>query len=161
DQEKKNEILLERRREKDDEQRADCTFAPEVRDTYAEPERPVVVSGLGRYFELKGLALRKQQEQQEREAKVFRPEAGKSRSLGVTIPEPFTLSSSGPQAGASQSYRSSSELPTRSEEYTFTPKTNESVNRDIIRQIMRGSPATDDDLYYEDLGNSRACQAAW
>jgi len=131
EQERKAEYILEKRREKEEEQRADCTFAPEVRDAYQEPSKPVVVSGLGRYFELKSMALKKQQEQQEREQKVFRPDRGGARCGGVTIPEPFQLSASeGPRVAEDSQWLE------RHQECTFTPETNETHNREIIRQIM-------------------------
>lgn len=56
-------------------------------------QKPVAVSGLDRFFELKNLALKKQQEQQEREQRVFRPETISAQGVkGVTVPEPFQLS---------------------------------------------------------------------
>ncbi|CAJ1344296.1 unnamed protein product [Effrenium voratum] len=75
EQEKKAEYLLERRRELEEERIADCTFAPRVAEAFQDIQKPVVVSGLDRYFELKNLAQRKQQEQKEREQKIFRPES--------------------------------------------------------------------------------------
>lgn len=122
----------EKRRELEEQQRAECTFAPSTGKPYEEPTEPVVVSGLGRFFELKTLAIRKQQEQQEREAKVFRPDVGKFR-CGVTIPEPFVLS----KVKSPKSRDGYSPLP---EGCTFTPTTSESGNRDLIRKLM-GSEA--------------------
>jgi len=127
--EKKQEQMAERRREMDEQQNDECTFTPGTWKAYEEPKRPVVVSGLGRFFELKTLAQRQQQEQQDREEKVFHPELSKARFGGVTIPEPFDLSA-GPQEETSQARR---------EECTFTPQTNESANREIIRQIMQST----------------------
>eukprot|EP00435_Cladocopium_sp_Y103_P066649 s462_g28.t4 len=91
EQEKKAEYLLERRRELEEERNADCTFTPSVTEGFQDIQRPVAVSGLDRFFELKTLALKKQQEQMEREQKVFRPESV-HQGLNVTVPEPFQLS---------------------------------------------------------------------
>lgn len=137
EQDKKAECLLERRRELDEANQTDLTFAPQVGDRYKEPEAPIVVSGLGRFYELKGLALKKQQEMQEREAKVFRPELTGARCNGVTIPEPFNLSSghcSHSHTGHAET--ENSHWSERHEECTFAPETNETQNRELIRQIM-------------------------
>ena len=96
EQEKKAEYLLERRRELEEERSADCTFTPSVTEGFQDIQRPVAVSGLDRFFELKTLAFKKQQEQLQREQKVFRPESlGASGVNGVTVPEPFQLSREG------------------------------------------------------------------
>lgn len=96
EQEKKAEYLLERRRELEEERSADCTFTPFVTEGFQDIQRPVAVSGLDRFFELKTLAFKKQQEQLQREQKVFRPESlGASGVNGVTVPEPFQLSREG------------------------------------------------------------------
>lgn len=93
EQEKKAEYLLERRRELEEERNADCTFTPSVTEGFQDIQKPVAVSGLDRFFELKNLALKKQQEQQEREQRVFRPETISAQGVkGVTVPEPFQLS---------------------------------------------------------------------
>eukprot|EP00416_Gambierdiscus_australes_P035372 CAMPEP_0171118904 /NCGR_PEP_ID=MMETSP0766_2-20121228/95867_1 /TAXON_ID=439317 /ORGANISM="Gambierdiscus australes, Strain CAWD 149" /LENGTH=80 /DNA_ID=CAMNT_0011581523 /DNA_START=15 /DNA_END=254 /DNA_ORIENTATION=- len=71
--ERKQELLLERRREAEAQQLVGCTFTPETHGgrSYEEPQRPVVVSGLARFFELRTLAQKRQQELQQREVKVF------------------------------------------------------------------------------------------
>merc|ERR1712008_128258 len=92
DLERKQELLLERRQEMEERQQASCTFVPEISGQYEEPQQPVVVSGLGRFFELRSLAQRQRIEQEQREVRVFRPEQCTTRCGGVTIPEPFELS---------------------------------------------------------------------
>lgn len=94
EQEKKAEYLLERRRELEEERNASCTFTPSVTEGFQDIQRPVAVCGLDRFFELKTLAFKKQQEQLQREQKVFRPES-LGASGGVTVPEPFQLSREG------------------------------------------------------------------
>ncbi|OLP97435.1 High mobility group protein 1-like [Symbiodinium microadriaticum] len=61
EQEKKAEYLLERRRQLEEEKNADCTFAPRVKEIFQDNQKPIAVSGLDRFFELKSLALKKQQ----------------------------------------------------------------------------------------------------
>lgn len=128
EQEKKAEYLLERRRQLEEEKNADCTFAPRVKEIFQDNQKPIAVSGLDRFFELKSLALRKQQEQLEREQRVFRPES-LALHEGVTVPEPFQLSEA---KDTSKEFR----RPPLDEDCTFTPQTNETHNREMIKQIM-------------------------
>jgi hypothetical protein len=124
--------LNERRQQLEEELRKECTFAPQTHHSYDEPTRPVAVSGLGRFFELKSLAQKKQREQHERELRAFHPEvsgqARGSRCGGVTIVEPFDLS-----AGCCHVQ---SGFSLEDKDCTFTPFTTESVNRETIRRIM-------------------------
>lgn len=132
--ERKQELLSERRREAEELQMADCTFTPETRKPHEASGRAVVVNGLDRFFELKGLADKQKQEQEDRERRTFRPELLNTHSHRVTIPEPFNLSS-GPGNDTSL-IRKKQEFMYGSDECTFVPQTNESANREIIRQIM-------------------------
>lgn len=129
---RKEDYLIEKRREKEELENADCTFAPSTTKPYEEPEHPVVVSGLGRFFELREMAQRQQRQKEEREIKAFHPEAN-TKYDGVTIPEPFNLSQ-GCISRHHDSYK-------RSEEYSFTPQTNESANRELLQHIMRSDMA--------------------
>merc|ERR1711972_408600 len=117
---------------------ATCTFTPETSRAYEEPQNPVIVSGLDRFFELKGLAQRKQQEQQDREVRAFRPELCTTRCGSTTIPEPFDLSGSGARDGTCQA-RQGQDLAQIPAEYSFTPQTNESANQEILKQLMSSS----------------------
>jgi len=137
DNERKAEMLAERRRELEEEKQAECTFAPETHKPYQEPQKPVVVSGLGRFFELRSLAQQQQREQQEREARVFRPEASRQSCAGITIPEPFDLST-GPrgEVGVVAAIEGAAGYGQESMDISFAPRTNESNNREIIRQLM-------------------------
>mmetsp|Transcript_64173 Transcript_64173/g.150449 ORF Transcript_64173/g.150449 Transcript_64173/m.150449 type:complete len:701 (-) Transcript_64173:75-2177(-) len=128
EQEKKAEYLLERRRQLEEEKNADCTFAPRVKEIFQDSQKPIAVSGLDRFFELKSLALKKQQEQLEREQRVFRPESLASHE-GVTVPEPFQLSEG---KDTSKDFR----RPPLDEDCTFMPQTNETHTREMIKQIM-------------------------
>jgi len=126
---KKEEHLSEKRREREEEYYAACTFNPETTKSYQEPDSVVVVSGLGRYFELRDLARRKEEDQAKREAKVFRPNS-KMRCDGITIPEPFALSRGGKDTQRPDDYMHAGD------ECTFAPTTNESENRKLLRHIM-------------------------
>jgi hypothetical protein len=91
---RKEELIEERRRQLAEEETAECTFVPGTKPPLEnQRSAPAVVSGLGRFFQLKEMAQKQQEEQRARENKVFRPEqASRSRYGGVTIPEPFGLS---------------------------------------------------------------------
>jgi hypothetical protein len=138
--ERKEEQLRERRREIEDREQDECTFAPGTTKPHDELQRPVVVSGLDRFFELKEMARRQEKERLEREERVFRPELagmrggrGSGGGGGATIPEPFDLSRGFDERVDASRRHVLKELPM---EYTFTPHTNESMNREIIRQIL-------------------------
>lgn len=153
--ERREEHVMERRRELEERERAECTFTPGTRKVYEEPDRPVVVNGLGRFFELKSLALRKQQEQQEREVKAFRPEVARARCSGVTIPEPFGLS--GPR---DEVQRSTSRRPSgvgQALDCTPAPQAKESAKREA-RQLA-GSAGEDN--AQDDFAYIRPYQMAW
>lgn len=125
--ERREELLRERRREMAEEELANCTFAPEpYKPPLEELQRPVSVPGLDRFFQLRSLAQRQQQEMQERQARLFRPETCTKRYSGMTIPEPFDLSF---QREASLKARRPSCRP-------FTPRVSEAATYDIARHMM-------------------------
>jgi len=130
--EKKEEHLMELRRALEEDESAECTFAPDVVRPYEEPSQPVVVNGLGRFFELRDMAVQQQRDQQERETKVFHPET-RTRCGGVTIPEPFDLSR-GPREDSCR--KTTKHDVSMADECTFAPQTNESVNKAILQRIM-------------------------
>lgn len=126
---KREAHLAELRQERDKENQAQCTFAPEPGRIYKEPRRPVPVSGLGRFFELRELAQKQQQDREDRENRAFRSEMAVAdpRFNGVTIPEPFELSR-----------RPLKERPvTGPHECTFAPRTSEAASRELLKQILQ------------------------
>ena len=69
-------------------ERLKCTFRPELCGPLAHGDRPpVVVCGLDRFYELKGLKEQRDLEQKAYEEKVFR-RCLKGPPTGITIPEP-------------------------------------------------------------------------
>eukprot|EP00434_Breviolum_minutum_P004112 symbB.v1.2.003623.t1/scaffold203.1/size271217/15 len=92
-QDRRAELLLKRQEERMQAEIMDCTFRPELCKATGHGA-PVVVSGLGRFFELKSLAQRQDLEQRAHEAKAFRLGCTHGPPLGITIPEPFALSQS-------------------------------------------------------------------
>lgn len=90
--ERKSEQLAARRRELEERELAECTFAPGTSKPFEDRLEPVRVSGLDRFFELRDLAARRQQEQQRREEKLLSPDLSDARIGGLTIPVPFELS---------------------------------------------------------------------
>ncbi|CAL1131133.1 unnamed protein product [Cladocopium goreaui] len=93
-QDRRAELLLQRHEERMRAEAAGCTFRPELCSKALSEGAPVVVSGLGRFFELKSLAQRQELEQRAHEAKAFRTSCSHGPPLGITIPEPFALSQS-------------------------------------------------------------------
>jgi len=89
--ERREERRHTRRSELEEQEFATCTFAPETRQ-YHEAHEPVLVNGLGRFFELRSMALRQKEEKEQREAKAPCAESVYARCGGLTIPEPFDLS---------------------------------------------------------------------
>lgn len=134
-QDRREEQLMTRRLEVGEQERQECTFTPGTHRPYEEPSCPVVVSGLDRFFELKEMASKRQRELHDRHLKVFHPEASNTRCNGVTIPEAFNLSK---RREDSQTRKASRASPVK-DECTFAPRTNESANREILRQIMRST----------------------
>lgn len=134
---RKEEYLAEKRREREEQQIQQCTFNPETTRPYEEPEQAVIVSGLGRFFELRELARKQQEEQLRREAKIFHPES-KARCDGITIPEPFPLS-----RGAGDKWRNEDSIQ-RPRECTFAPMTTESENRRLVDQILNSGDGVPD-----------------
>eukprot|EP00811_Abedinium_folium_P003145 NODE_12893_length_1197_cov_6.478505.p2 GENE.NODE_12893_length_1197_cov_6.478505~~NODE_12893_length_1197_cov_6.478505.p2 ORF type:complete len:277 (+),score=72.25 NODE_12893_length_1197_cov_6.478505:200-1030(+) len=93
--EKREQFLNEQRLQREEQELAACTFAPGTLQNRVEAsDSPIVVNGLGRFFELCDLSQRQQREQADRESKVFLPDTSKTRTSGTTIPEPFALSQS-------------------------------------------------------------------
>jgi len=133
---RKEEMIEERRRQLAEEETAECTFVPGTKPTFENPRpAPAVVSGLGRFFQLKEMAQRQREEQRVRENKVFRPEqASKSRYGGVTIPEPFGLTDQRDNSRSKHGLDAD-----RQGECTFVPRTNEAVNREVLQKILRSS----------------------
>ena len=88
------------------------TFTPDVLSGPALPAGPVIVKGMGRHLELKGLARQQQQELEERERRAFKLQVEEARSpytvrpscghepfaretccdCGLQVPAPFNLS---------------------------------------------------------------------
>lgn len=158
DLERKEEHLMEYRCKMEEQQKNECTFTPASRKSYEEPHRPVVVSGLNRFFELKGIALRQQQEKQERETRVFRPEQSNTHCSGVTIPEPFDLSNG--RSDDSCRKKNTREWMQRLDACNFNPHTNESANREIIQQVLN-STIVDDATAFREFGSMRPHQTAY
>lgn len=130
---KREEHLAELRHAREEELQEQCTFAPETGRAYEEPRTPVPVSGLGRFFELRELAQKQQQDREERERRAFRLEqAGAApRFHGVTIPEPFELS-----------HAPARERPAaRPLECTFAPRTSEAASRELLKQLLQPAPS--------------------
>lgn len=141
---KRQDDLQDKREQQAEREVAECTFHPKgsgrARSADADRSRkepPVIVSGLGRFFELRDLSKRQKEEQRIREQRAFKsPDDSSIRLTGVTVPQPFKLSST--QDGAVPKL---TQLRGKLEEEwksqcTFKPVTVESKNRELIRQML-------------------------
>jgi len=97
-----------------------CTFHPDVPDRRdLRASGPVVVRGLGRFLELRDLARKKAEDGAEPGKKAS------SGAGGVTIPQPFRLSTATRRLRRNQSA-----------EPSFHPRTNESERRKQVLQLL-------------------------
>ena len=124
----------------------ECTFAPKVAPPPASNKSLVligdqdssapIIRGLGRHLELKVLSIRKQEEQQRREAEVFgvpNVDRYRKREDGLTAVKPFALSERDLRPS-----RAVEDLRMKDEsELTFVPVTDMSVRRDAMRGQAR------------------------
>jgi len=123
----------------------ECTFAPKVAPPpstnkslilIGDQDSAPVIRGLGRHLELKVLSIRKQEEQQRREAEVFGvPNVDRYRKKedGLTAVKPFQLSERDLRPS-----RAVEDMRLKNEsELTFVPVTDMSVRRDAIRGQAR------------------------
>ena len=123
------------RAEKELEEMRECTWTPKVNKRRPQQQKPVVVRGLGRHLELREMAKRKDEEQQERERRAFgTASTGGRNAVGITIAKPFRLSSS--NANRKQRARKDHEKRFQ-EECTFEPVTLERVNREAIIALLQ------------------------
>ncbi|KAH9096367.1 hypothetical protein LEN26_017542 [Aphanomyces euteiches] len=127
--------LNDERQSREFEQLQACTFAPTINRDVKTSKKPVVVRGLGRFLELKELAKRQENEQRQREAKVF-TQTKDYKPRAYTVPAPFHLIS---DERANQ--RRERRIPAASEvdECTFHPKTLEHANRRLIERLVEHS----------------------
>ena len=68
----------------------ECTFTPDVLSGPALPAGPVIVKGMGRHLELKGLARQQQQELEERERRAFKLQVEEARSPYTVLVLPLS-----------------------------------------------------------------------
>lgn len=148
---KKAEALEAKRNALELRELQECTFAPNLRKTEsrhasrsakdtaqrsAEPAKPVIVRGLGRFLEMKEQAKRLRAEQQQREERAFRPNtAYEPRSY--TVPKPFKLSESSKET-IRRRLQVRQEMRAREQrECTFAPQTLESKHRKVLKNLLR------------------------
>lgn len=140
EQSRKEQLIQERRRQLELERKSECTFAPGTHKPFKESAKPVVVSGLDRFFELRELAAKQNKDQNDREAKAFNLKTSSiARCNGVTIPEPFHLS----QACADEARLTKKRQGWNCEEQecTFVPRTTETLNQELLQELMRSTVA--------------------
>jgi len=129
EEQEKLERLHEERREKEFQELQGCTFAPEVHQAPNEGQKPVVIRGLGRFFELREMTAR---QQREKEAGEKAADKG-AKCIGVTVPQPFQLSAS---TGRLRKKVEQEEQQRNQRECTFWPATVEAKNRAVVNRIL-------------------------
>ena len=128
------------RKIRDEKEIEECTFAPQTlpQRRVSQPQKPVPVPGLSRFFEFRNLALQKKKEQEEREQKVFLTDPSKLESVRSSQPKPFHLESNR-RSELRQNKPSIADTEKRDahqRDYSFHPVTSESKNRHLIRQLL-------------------------
>ena len=114
----------------------ECSFQPEINRNVPnfESNKPMVMKGMAKYLEQMEKARKAKRDKEEREKEVFITGENWSRDNLITVPKPFKLSY--------QNIRKKDDIKKQREmqemkECTFKPKTNESKNREIIKQLLK------------------------
>lgn len=115
---------------------AECKFQPEINKSVPnfESNKPMVMKGMAKYLEQMEKARKAKRDKEEREKEVFITGENWSRDNLITVPKPFKLSY--------QNIKKKDDIKKQRElqemkECTFKPKTNESKNREIIKQLLK------------------------
>ena len=131
--------IEESRRHREFEELKECTFQPNVCKKWRakEESEPIIVRGLGRHLELREMAKRQEEEAAQREAEVFKLQPSPNVS-GYTVPEPFKLSGTAPDARREKRRERVRKEAWEAEmgECTFQPNTKNMSNRELINQIL-------------------------
>lgn len=115
---------------------AECKFQPQINKSIPnfESNKPMVMKGMAKYLEQMEKARKAKRDKEEREKEVFITGENWSRDNLITVPKPFKLSY--------QNIKKKDDIKKQRElqemkECTFKPKTNESKNREIIKQLLK------------------------
>ena len=101
----------------------ECTFAPQNIGKKANLDAKVKVKGIERFLELREIAKRKEEEQKEREEKVFILNPSYNPDIPYTVPKPFNLHPSNKQTKIEKVKQ---EMDKKEQsECVFHPQTNE------------------------------------
>ena len=118
---------------KDDEE---CLFNPEINKEIPnfDNNKPMYMKGMARYLEQMEKARQAKRDKEQREKEVFITGENWSKNNLITVPKPFKLSY--------QNNNKIEEIKKQREiqhmkECTFKPVTNESKNREIIKQLLK------------------------
>ena len=118
---------------KDDEE---CLFNPEIDKEIPnfDNNKPMYMKGMARYLEQMEKARQAKRDKEQREKEVFVTGENWSKNNLITVPKPFKLSY--------QNNHKIEEIKKQREiekmkECTFKPITNESKNREIIKQLLK------------------------
>jgi hypothetical protein len=101
----------------------ECTFAPQNLGKKVNFDNKIKVKGMERFLELKEIAKRKEEEQKEREDKVFISNPSYNPDVSYTVPKPFNLHPSNKEVKIEKIKQ---EIAKKEQtECVFRPQTNE------------------------------------
>ena len=116
----------------------ECKFQPEINKNVPnfENKTPMLMKGMARYLDQMEKARKAKRDKEEREKEVFITGENWSRDNLITVPKPFKLSYQNNNNKKREETKKERELY-EMKECTFKPQTNESKNREIIKQLLK------------------------
>ena len=119
---------------KDDEE---CLFNPEINKEIPnfDNNKPMYMKGMARYLEQMEKARQAKRDKEQREKEVFITGENWSKNNLITVPKPFKLSYQN-NNNKIEEIKKQREIQYL-KDCTFKPVTNESKNREIIKQLLK------------------------
>jgi hypothetical protein len=115
----------------------ECKFQPEINRNVPnfENKTPMLMKGMARYLDQMEKARKAKRDKEEREKEVFITGENWSRDNLITVPKPFKLSYQNNNRKKEETKKERDLYQMK--ECTFKPQTNESKNREIIKQLLK------------------------
>ena len=114
----------------------ECNFSPEINKKMPnfEENKPIYMKGMAKYLNQMEKARQAKREKEQREKEVFITGENWNKNNLITVPKPFKLSyQNNKKFNDIKKLRENEEM----KECTFKPKTNESKNKEIIKQLLK------------------------
>ena len=114
----------------------ECNFSPEINKKMPnfEENKPIYMKGMAKYLNQMEKARQAKREKEQREKEVFITGENWNKNNLITVPKPFKLSyQNNKKINDIKKLRENEEM----KECTFKPKTNESKNKEIIKQLLK------------------------